>query len=320
MTVLRKIIIIVASVVMTVAIGVFALYNFWIPTQKYNNALFLMQSEEYSDALVAFEEVKAFRDSAVKIEECKQAIKEETYLDARSAEILSKFEQAFNLYASLGDYKDSLTRKERVRINLQSKSFEGAKRKSTVYFGSYEQDNNLENGKEPIKWYVISTNGNYLQLLAVNALDAKQYHSEYKAVTWEKSDLRTWLNDEFYSTAFTRAEQNLIVPWWITSEQRDNQGTTVMDKVFLLSRDDVNNVVSGAFRACIPTPYALARGVYKSPDSEHCRWILRTPGEFMFNVVVVYFDGTFFARGNDVNYEKDGLRPSIWVNKSTVTT
>ena len=318
MTRAKKIILILASVTIILAVFGIALLNFVLPQIKYNDALLLMKQEKYEDAIDAFSETIAFRDSAQKIYDCEQSIKEEIYLDARSAELLSKYELAFSTYTSLGDYKDSLTRKERMRVNMQSNSLRNARINSTVYFGLYEQDNNLENGKEPIKWYVISAKGNYLQLLAVNALDAKQYHQEYKAIKWENSSIRNWLNNDFYNTAFTRSERDIIVPWWNVSEGRNGENAPVVDNVFLLTSTEVKTVVPEKFSQCIPTPYAIAQGVYQSPDGDQCRWILRTPGEFMFNVQCVYFDGTIFARGNDVNYQKDGLRPSLWVNKNAV--
>lgn len=318
MSVVKRIILIIASSIIIISVVVLMMINVALPQIKYNDALELMKQEKYDDAIDAFSVILAFRDSAQKIEDCKENQKEEVYLDARLAENLSRYENAFNLYTSLGNYKDSVKRKDSVRTKMQNESIRNATRRSIVYFGSYEQDNNLENGKEPIKWYVINTNGSYLQLLAVNALDAKPYHNEYKSITWEKCTLRVWLNNEFYNNTFNAAEQGLIVPWWNVSESRTGETKTVLDNVFLLTVNDVKRIYPTDYRKCIPTPYALAQGVYQSPDGEQCRWILRTPGEFMFNVQCVYFDGTFFERGNDVNYQKDGLRPSIWINKGAV--
>ena len=317
MTKAKKIILIVSSIVLVFAIAMFVLINFALPQIKYNKAVSYMQQEKYDFAIEEFSTILYYKDSAKKIAKCQEVAKEETYLEARSAEKLMRYELAFSLYASIGDYKDSIKRKDSMRNKMQNESLRNASRNSIVYFGLYEQDNNLENGKEPIKWVVISTKGSYIQLLALNALDAQQYHDEYKAVTWEKCALRKWLNNEFYDITFNATEKSMIVPWWNLSEHRNGETTTVKDSVFLLAQDDVN-YVSKELRECVPTPYAIARGVYQSPDGDQCRWLLRTPGEFMFNVQCVYFNGNVDPRGNDVDYKQDGLRPSVWVNKSAV--
>ena len=74
-----------------------------------------------------------------------------------------------------------------------------------IYFGNYYQSNSST--KEPIKWRVLSVNGNDAFLLADQNLDAKPYNEKYTDVTWATCTLRTWLNDTFLNTAFTLAEQ-----------------------------------------------------------------------------------------------------------------
>ena len=85
------------------------------------------------------------------------------------------------------------------------------------------------NGKfyagDPIKWRVLSTNGNTALLLSDAALDYRQYHTSSTSITWEKSTIRSWLNgydstsnsagtnystSNFIDTAFTGAEQAAI--------------------------------------------------------------------------------------------------------------
>ena len=74
-----------------------------------------------------------------------------------------------------------------------------------IYFGNYYQSNSST--KEPIKWRVLSVNGNDAFLLADQNLDAKPYNEKYTDVTWATCTLRTWLNDTFLNTAFKSAEQ-----------------------------------------------------------------------------------------------------------------
>ncbi|MBP3696995.1 MAG: hypothetical protein J6J45_05560, partial [Clostridia bacterium] len=63
-----------------------------------------------------------------------------------------------------------------------------------ITFGSYEQDNDLSNGKEPIEWLVLDKQDGKVLVISKYALDAKPYNDEYVDVTWETCTLRSWLN------------------------------------------------------------------------------------------------------------------------------
>ncbi len=160
-----------------------------------------------------------------------------------------------------------------------------------VYWGSYEQDNDLTDGTEPVAWYVLDKADGEATLLAVYLLDRRQYHEAWEDVTWEDCTLRSWLNSEFYNTAFSKQEQAAIVktnvvnkdnPYWDTEG-----GNDTADKVWLLSlgeieryfhidMDDYNAYWNGTVcweeyaiycygqdnRVCAkPTAYAAASGV-----------------------------------------------------------
>lgn len=112
-----------------------------------------------------------------------------------------------------------------------------------IYFGSYEQDNDLTNGTEPVAWYVLEKADGEATLLAVYLLDCQKYHEAWEDITWENCTLRSWLNSEFYNTAFSKQEQAFIVninvvnegnPYWDTEG-----GNDTTDKVWLLSLGEI---------------------------------------------------------------------------------
>lgn len=112
-----------------------------------------------------------------------------------------------------------------------------------VYFGSYEQDNDLENGTEPVEWYVLDKTDGEATLLAVYLLDCQPYHEADENITWENCDLRGWLNDEFYNTAFSKEEQAVIVDAKVVNENNPlfdtKGGHNTTDKVWLLSLGEI---------------------------------------------------------------------------------
>ena len=174
-----------------------------------------------------------------------------------------------------------------------------------ISFGSYEQDNNISNGKEAIEWIVLSNDGEKMLLLSKYALDCKPYNDKNEDVTWENCSIRNWLNDSFYKIAFNSVEKELISKTKLINKDNLEVGTKggndTNDKVFLLSLDDTTkygfNSKFDEFdikRRCSATAYAQAQGVWTTewncnyewfvnnyPTEEGgytCEWWLRSPG------------------------------------------
>ena len=49
---------------------------------------------------------------------------------------------------------------------------EKLKTEETIFFGKYEQDNNLENGKEPIEWIILETQDGKSLLISKYGLES----------------------------------------------------------------------------------------------------------------------------------------------------
>ena len=85
-------------------------------------------------------------------------------------------------------------------------------------------------------------------LLSKYILDAERYHKKFKNVTWQTSDIRSWLNNEFYKNAFTGMEQKRIQDVLVKTESNPSYGTyggsTTKDKVFLLSIHEAEELIS----------------------------------------------------------------------------
>ena len=103
-----------------------------------------------------------------------------------------------------------------------------------IEFGNYPQDGISDMAKEPIKWVILEKVNGMALLMSLKVLDAKQMYNmtkqQYEATdvsdetvwTYENSDLRKWLNNEFYNKAFSSSEKKYIV-----------QYDTISDKVLL---------------------------------------------------------------------------------------
>lgn len=204
-------------------------------------------------------------------------------------------------------------------------------------FGVYEQDNNLENGPEPIEWRVLKVEDGKALVISVHALKLMQYHStiaEDSSLTWATWDVRTWLNANFLGTAFTDS-QKARIPTVKLQNHADVSET--WDQIFLLSSREAQLYLPiQSSRQCKPTAYAIAEYEaehgkewatndlwYNDSAAGYCSWWLRSPGRFpgsaadvgrsgVVGVMVRLHDETLKRAGElDFNY---GVRPAMWID------
>lgn len=212
------------------------------------------------------------------------------------------------------------------KVNEQVDAIKKAKIGDTVKFGSYEQDNNLINGAEAIEWIVLDKkDGKYL-LLSKYCLDAKPYNTELEQVTWETCTLRNWLNNDFYTTAFSQKERGYIATTTVRNADNPKYGTEggndTKDKVFLLSIEEATTYFSSDLYGYDParraqvTEYAKAQWACYSEEDEYygngCWW-LRSPGNLNFYAAVVITFGGVDGFGIDVGNYNDSVRPALWI-------
>ena len=185
-------------------------------------------------------------------------------------------------------------------------------------FGHYNQDNELGNGLEEIEWIVLEVRGDVALCVSKLGLDAKPYHSKIEAVTWEKCELRRWLNDEFLNTAFTQAEQMQLETITVSADKNPDHptgtGKDTQDKVFLLSVNEVNTYLSDDNDSrCAASRMTRENGV-KTFQEGACRYWLRTPGSDQRKAAFVNGSGKVTSKGETVNYEYNAVRPAIMLN------
>lgn len=177
--------------------------------------------------------------------------------------------------------------------------FKGCQVGDVVEFGSYEQDGNASNGKEPIEWRVLTVEGNRAYVVSQKALDARAFNTDVDdGNDWNSSDLKKWLENDFASQAFTGGEMKEI-----------NGAPT------LLSVDEANNYFkSDNDRICMPTQQAVSNGAWTWDDNGACNWWLRSPGVDSDGAADVRADGYVHSGGYYVDDTAYAVRPALWVN------
>lgn len=194
----------------------------------------------------------------------------------------------------------------------------------TFTFGSYPQDTSSETDKQPIEWQVLKKEEGKILVISKYALDCRSYHETEGEVTWETSDIRNWMNGDFYEAAFTAEEQAKIETTYVKAEDNPDSGAEAgndtEDRVFLLSISEADSLFSSEEeRTCKPTEYAKIKGV-DLDDAGNCLWWLRSPGGFASKASEVIWKGSVSFLGNDAIHNYDGIRPAMWINLESAST
>lgn len=329
----KKVLVIGAAVVFVCVALAVVVITVVLPNSKYNAAVALMNDGNYDEAIAAFAEMKGYKDSNIKIADCQDAIKEANYKGAVEKLNNGEIGEAYETFLTLKGYKDSDEMIAEIQKMPAYKDYllKNAHVGSTVKFGSYEQDDDRENGKEDIEWTVVEIENGKMLVLCDYALDCQPYNTFTASdaqITWETCSLRKWLNESFFNTAFSADEQQKIATSPIVAESnpeyQTSAGNDTNDKVFLLSISEAEMFFSyDEERICTATDYAKSRGVdvsdnYKAAREENmCVWWLRSPGAFPSSAATVVYDGSIstygeHAGGNAVNNDV-AIRPAMWI-------
>lgn len=226
------------------------------------------------------------------------------------------YDAAARTLRELGNFRDSKALSDKYRLY-------GLDAGDSVVFGEYEQDGNAGNGAEDIEWIVLCSDDETVTLISKYVLDCVKYHeNKDKPSYWSEASLRTWLNGDFFDTAFSDAESALICEKENTNPNNDEYktagGENTLDRVYILSIDEVTQYVGEDIILGIPTAYAISKGVYQKSGFEGTYWWLRSPGSTQNNAAFVSYEGKLTPRGSNVDYSSYGVRVSVTLKKAAV--
>lgn len=268
--------------------------------------------------------------------------------DARRADMYTVFEMDSKLYIYFGSYPQSVVSDPSLKTELSKITTTNSKgyyeyggseyAKKNVNAGSYlykyadgtqVTNNTTEFFKvEPILWRILTSDssGNCI-LLAEQAINTHRYDSSSN--NYMNSEIRTWLNDDFYNSAFKSTEKGAILTTTVDNSAATTNSISnpyacdnTSDKVYLLSYKDY--LTSYGFstsnaRYCEPTDYAIANGSFmymderncnywtRSPDSDasNCGWTVSYDGDLRYDII----NDEYGVGGSSVS-----VRPSLSIN------
>lgn len=219
-----------------------------------------------------------------------------------------KYDDAYEILKELGDYSDAASQMKAIREDAFLQKIKEAQPGDIVYWGSYEQDAVTSNGKEDIAWVVLYDDSGRKLLLSKESLDCQPYYPQQNPTSWKTSNLRQWLNDDFYWEAFNDAEQKaLYLPVIATKNSEDTR-----DYVYVLTMEEANLYIE-LFANDVPTEYAIRQGASKDSYG----WWLRdvNNGAYIMGIACMWNDKSMI--NTNVDATSIAVRPSIWVDTRT---
>lgn len=197
----------------------------------------------------------------------------------------------------------------------------------TVSFGNFYINSNTQ--KEAVLFRVLDEKDGKLLILSENVLDCQPFNKNSESSVWESSFIRKYLNEDFLKSCFSDKEASLIVDTEVVNSDNPEFGThggqNTVDKVFLLSVDEVEKYFNDSTPCAKPTLYARSNGAYYFDYAYNERglynfngnttWWLRTPGKLgTYGARVNLFGAIFFGEDDMVFSHNVGVRPAMWVD------
>ncbi len=232
---------------------------------------------------------------------------------------------------------------------LETVTLKDAEIGDIVQMGTYEQDGDAET-EDPICWGVLDKDGDAVLLISHDVIAYQRFSDSRKCVIWEDSEIRTWLNQEFYAEAFDEEEQASIRETTLENlstvgfaahvdpsgdvQVRESRPDT-KDKIFLLSWKEAeqyygNRLTDASVLGRRPSRAVLQKrkaiftdliieelpAMYPYsrhlPDgTERLSWMLRSTGMKNYTIFVIGYEGKW---DQDYPDSYNGVRPAMWVN------
>lgn len=163
---------------------------------------------------------------------------------------------------------------------------------------------------KPIEWIVLKEEG-ILTLIISKYVLYSQYFSNNSS-KWEESDIRTYLNGEFFETAFTEIEKKKIINFKL------NDVGNVKDNVSILSKEEAETLLTsderkfGNGKCNVSCYWENCSTCYRgNNDGYSTCWTLRTVCDNS-NIYRCCTGGGIYPLPINNSH---GIRPAMWIKE-----
>lgn len=187
----------------------------------------------------------------------------------------------------------------------------------TIKYGKYPQNDKMGSEYEDIEWFLLGKENGFALLLSKNIIDIKKYNETNKEISWENSDIRKWLNTEFYENAFNDYEKEKIANTPIVNlpniMYKTSSGNNTADRVEILSESEALVYLTIKQKGESLSKYATKESIFAKEKSifPNAYW-LRSTGSTKTKASYISKTGEMVNKGLEVDSSL-GVRPTIWV-------
>lgn len=189
---------------------------------------------------------------------------------------------------------------------------------------------------EPIRWRILAEEDGKALLFCDSVVEYRWYDDSRN--NWAESEIRQWLNDTFYTTAFNDLQQDLISTIMVDNSPASTGYETnqyacpaTVDNVFLLSYAEIVNSEYGFLGDLEPdearivraSDYSRAKGITIATDTVEnygaAKYFLRSPScNEPYCIMIVDESGVsgnhyWDAVNNNLTYGTQGICPAMWI-------
>ncbi len=184
---------------------------------------------------------------------------------------------------------------------------------------------------EPIRWRILAEDGDTALILCDSIIANKRFDDSSN--NYKDSEIRAWLNNEFYRTAFNSLQKDLINTVLVDNSAAATGNSSnsyacedTSDKVFLLSYKEVTSPAYGfsadyrdsdTARRKQVSDYARATGAYMVTSSSYYGngyWWLRSPNHYDGSSARgVNYGGNIYDYNRSVYYVNSGVVPALQI-------
>ncbi len=163
---------------------------------------------------------------------------------------------------------------------------------------------------ELIEWDILENNDGTVKMIANLAIDSQNF--SLSSNNYASSYIRSFLNDDFYNTAFSTLEKSIMSTMTIGSNN---------DYVTLLTEEEATTYFeNNTDRSALSTDYAKSQNCYShkptsiyNPKYEgNCNWLTRSAYTESGKIYYVDYAGTLYNGKTNITYY--GIRPVITIN------
>ena len=196
---------------------------------------------------------------------------------------------------------------------------------------TYQDDNDYVSGKiywfkyEPISWTILTQESGKALILCDMIIDSQDFDYENGTYSnnYERSTIRSWLNDTFYNTAFNESQKEIILTTTVDNSAKSTGSDSnpyvcgdTNDDIFLLSYAEVAKYLStNELRIKKTTDYAKSQNACTGTTSLYFGngyWWLRSPSPHLNNYeYYVDFDGSLYTY--KAYYTLVGIVPALQI-------